>query len=256
MDYQLHNRVLTWLQIAGNSLRQSFNRTIQVSEKTSPRDLVTEMDQATQDYLVQQIQTYYPDHQILGEEEQADRVNGTEGMLWIIDPIDGTLNFVKQQRFFGIMIGIYQEGQPIAGYIYDVMQDDLYYGIVNDGVYHNQVPLDPLPIESLADSLIVGNVHLFVNNDFNARALLEQSLGVRSYGCSAYEMIAVIRGEAGLYLSAGLCPWDFAAGYAILTAMGYAASQPDGQALSLLERCPGVFAHPTVYQEAMQLMNP
>ncbi|MCR8969257.1 inositol monophosphatase family protein [Facklamia sp. 7083-14-GEN3] len=255
MDFQIHQRVMSWLKTAGDSLIASLNTNLMVKEKTNASDLVTRMDKEVEEYLTQQINIHYPDHRVLSEEGKGHSIKDTQGVLWIIDPIDGTLNFVKQGRFFGIMIGIYVDGQPLAGYIYDVMQEDLYYGIVGQGAYLNDRPLQPLKINSLSESLMVTNAHILVRNQFNSQDLLRASLGSRSYGCAAYEMISVIRGESAFYLASRLMPWDFAAGVAILESLGFKYSQPNGKALNLLTANPGIFCNGAVYEEVLQIVN-
>lgn len=255
MDYQLHQRILIWMEQAAESLRQSLNKEIQVEEKRDAKDLVTEMDKATEKFFISKIQEHYPDHRIIGEEGQGHNLSDTNGTIWVIDPIDGTMNFVKSKNHFGIMIGIFQDGKPIAGYIYDVMNFNLYYGIVGEGVYLNNVPLESIEISQLNQSLVLGNVESFSNNVYNMKALLNASLGARSYGSAALEIIGVIRGEASLYFSAGLQPWDFAAGYAICQSMGYRVSKVDGSQPNILERSPILFAHPNVYTEALELLS-
>ena len=117
MDYQLHHRILVWMEQAAETLKYSLERELQVEEKKSPSDLVTEMDKATERFFINKIREYYPTHQIIGEEGQGDIVDDTKGTIWVIDPIDGTLNFVKAKNHFGIMIGIFEDGLPVAGYI-------------------------------------------------------------------------------------------------------------------------------------------
>ncbi|MBD3948781.1 inositol monophosphatase family protein [Tuanshanicoccus lijuaniae] len=255
MDYQLHHRVLVWLEQAAHELRLSHQRELQVDEKKGASDLVTEMDKATEQFFVEKINQYYPTHRIIGEEGMSSRVEDTDGFVWVIDPIDGTLNFVKQKNNFGIMVGLFKDGQPIAGYIYDVMKHDLYYGIVGEGAYLNNRPLDAIPITSLEDSIAMGNVGMFALNLKNSQRLLKAVLGVRAHGSAALEVIEVLRGQASVYLSFGLSPWDFAAGYAICEAAGLKATKPDGSPLSILERSAVIFAHPSVHQEVINVLN-
>lgn len=255
-DYQMHSRILVWMETAAENLRLSHQRDLQVLEKKNAADLVTEMDKATELFFVEKIQEHYPTHRVIGEEGMSDElVTDLSGIVWVIDPIDGTLNFVKQKRNFGIMLAIFKDGQPQAGYIYDVMNHDFYYGIVGEGVFLNHQRLEPIMISSINEALIVGNVGMFATNRGNSLALLTNSLGVRAYGAAALEIISVIRGEAAVYFSAGLQPWDFAAGWAICAALGFKATTPDNQTLNLLKRCPVVFANPTVHAQAMQLLK-
>lgn len=255
MDYQLHHRILGWLEIAAESLRESHRRELVINEKQNAGDLVTEMDKAIERFFIEKITQFYPEHRIIGEEGMSAPITDTKGIIWVIDPIDGTLNFVKQKDNFGIMIGIFEDGKPIAGYIYNVMRYELYYGIVGDGVYHNQKPLYALPITTLSDSLVMGNVGMFALNRCNSQRLLKAVLGVRAHGSAALEVIEVIKGQAAAYLSFGLSPWDFAAGYAICEAAGLKATKANGEPLSILEKSPVIFAHPSVHQEVIDVLN-
>lgn len=255
MDYQLHHRVCVWIEEAASSLRTSLSTTLEIKEKTDASDLVTEMDKAIEAFFAEKIRAYYPDHRIIGEEGEGKETKDTAGIVWVIDPIDGTLNFVKQKNNFGIMVGIFKDGKPLAGYIYQVMAQDLYYGIVGEGVYLNHQLLSPIEVPPLNQSLAVGNVGMFALNLNNSQALLKQVLGVRAHGSAALEIIEVIRGQASVYLSFGLSPWDFAAGWAICQAGGLKVSQADGQPLSILKRSTVVFAHPHVHQEVIELLQ-
>lgn len=255
MDYQLHHRTLVWLEVAADKLRQSLKQPMKISQKTSPSDLVTEMDEEIERFLVEKISHYYPQHRVLGEEGMGDKIEDTQGVIWVIDPIDGTLNYVTQKNNFAIMMGIYKDGQPLAGYIYDVMQSDLYFGIVGEGAYINHQPIDTPKKMNLTDTLMIVSHQFLLKDQFNASELNQKALGMRYSGSAALELISVIKGTAGVYLSRHLEPWDFAAGYAIMTAMSYKGSQLDGQALDITQASTAIFAHPTIYQEVIEIMN-
>lgn len=250
----IHHTIVTWIEESAETLRQSLTRTIKVDEKTSSSDLVTEMDKAIEASFVALIEREFPDHRILGEEGIANNVTNLDGYVWIIDPIDGTLNFVKQKNNFGIMLALYYNGEPIVGYIYDVMKHNLYVGIMGEGVFLNGEPLVPIQVTGLDQSLIIGNINMFANNP-STHNVLEKSLGARAHGSAALEIIAVIRGEASAYISLGLSPWDFAAGHIICSAMGLNVSQVNGEPLNPLVRSSIVFAHESAYDEVIALLN-
>lgn len=254
MDYQLHHHLLIWLEEAAEMLRESLRHPLQVEEKQGAADLVTEMDQAVEAFFRKKQQVYYPDHRMIGEEGTHDADSG-KGIVWVIDPIDGTLNFVKQKNNFGIMIGIFEDGKPLAGYIYQVMAKELYYGLVGQGVYVNHQPLVPLEVPYLQDSLMVGNVGMFALNYCNSQRLLKSVLGIRAHGSAALEIIEVLRGQASCYLSFRLKPWDFAAGWAICQAAGIKVTQADGSPLSILEASSVIFAYEHIHEEAIQVLN-
>lgn len=251
----MHHLVEVWLSEIGRMLRASLDRDLEVQEKTSHADLVTEMDKQVEAYLIQQIRQHFPQDRILGEEGQGDPIEDTRGRIWIIDPIDGTLNFVKQGNYFATMIGIYQDGQAQAGYIYDVMRDDLYYGIVGEGVYLNHQALQPCLDHQLEDALLLINQHHWTTDDPGLGALIEASLASRGYGSAAMEIIALLRGEASIYYAVRLQPWDFAAGLAIFTQLGLTVSDRSGNDLNLLQASSVVFTHPDLHPQVMQVLN-
>ncbi|UUX34283.1 inositol monophosphatase family protein [Fundicoccus culcitae] len=256
-DFLMHHRIQSWLELAAEELQSALNRDLIVEEKKSASDLVTEMDKQTEKFLVDKIRTYYPEHKIIGEEGIVDEeVTDVSGMVWIIDPIDGTLNFVKQKNNFGIMIGLFYDGQPVAGYIYDVMAGYLYTGIVGEGAFINNKPIQLKQYQSIDQSLVMGNVGMFVNNIHNTQAVYKKALGARAYGSAALEVISVIRGEASIYISHALSPWDFAAGYAICSSLGMKVTTLENKPINILKRSSVIFAHKDVHQEAINLLNP
>ena len=255
MDYLLHHRIIVWTEMAGQLLRESLKRNLLVEEKLNARDLVTEMDRKIESFLVNKIRENYPNHRVIGEEGTGESIQDTKGILWVIDPIDGTMNFVKQKNHFGIMIGIFEDGLPLAGYIFDVMAEDLYYGIIGDGAYVNHIPLKPYNLSGLNQSLISVNPMNFSESSDKLQKISDTSLGIRYYGSAALEIIGVLRGELGAYVSTGLHPWDFAAGYAICQALGFTVTNFEGKSLDILERSTAVFARPQIHQEILSLLN-
>lgn len=256
MDYQLDFRIKLWMEEVAERLRESLNQKVEIQEKQGAADLVTEMDRWAETYFVEKITTYYPDHQIIGEEGISDTpVTSTKGITWLIDPIDGTLNYVKEKNYFGIMVGIFEDGVPVAGYIYDVMNHDLYSGIVSEGVFLNNKPLTPIQVDSISSSLVVGNVGNYVENRYNLQAIHHLALGTRSYGAAALEIIAVLRGEVCLYASTGLNPWDFGAGYALCKALGFEVTTFTNEPLNIMEKSPVIFAPKHIHAEALKLLE-
>jgi len=96
-----------WIKEAGDRIRASFSKTLNITTKSNPNDLVTNIDQETEKFFIEKIRTEFPGHHILGEEGFGDQIDSLDGITWIIDPIDGTMNFVHQQRNFALSIGIF-----------------------------------------------------------------------------------------------------------------------------------------------------
>ena len=136
---------------------------------------------------------------VLSEEGFGDQVDDLKGHVWIVDPIDGTMNFVMQKRNFAIMMGLYVDGQPTLGYIMDVVEGTLYHGGKGMGVFANQQRLHTPENKSLADSLMVMNGYLTMNNVHGLQKAARKARGLRMYGSAGIEMIYVLTGCLGAY---------------------------------------------------------
>src|SRR5690625_3944855 len=114
MNIQLRNSIFNqakeWVEEAGEFIRERIHNPMVVDTKAHANDLVTEMDKNIEKFFVEKIKDKYPDHLLMGEEGYGDEVTSLEGTIWIIDPIDGTTNFVHQKKNFAISVGIYHDG--------------------------------------------------------------------------------------------------------------------------------------------------
>lgn len=100
-----------WLSESRDNVLRKIDTRLTVDTKTSRKDLVTNVDKQNEKFLVGKIREFDPDSKILGEEGFGDQVHSTKGRIWIIDPIDGTMNFVKQRNNFAIMIALYEDAK-------------------------------------------------------------------------------------------------------------------------------------------------
>ena len=107
---------------AGHKIRVSFFNKIHIDSKANANDLVTNIDREIEQFFIERIKTDFPTHKIIGEEGFGDKVESVEVVVWILAPIDGTLNFINQQRNFAISLGIYLDGAGMLGYTYDVVR--------------------------------------------------------------------------------------------------------------------------------------
>ncbi len=133
----------TIVKEAGSYLREHLHDQLAITVKTNPTDLVTQMDQEVQATLVRKILEAYPEDQIFAEEDEL-RAPIHSGKVWVIDPIDGTNNFVTQKEDFAVMVAYFEEGLGQFGLIYDVMRDHLFFGGKDFGVFCNDQELKPL----------------------------------------------------------------------------------------------------------------
>ncbi|WP_165213413.1 inositol monophosphatase family protein [Streptococcus tangpeifui] len=225
---------------AADYVRKRMTEDLQIEEKTRFDDLVTNIDKDTQDFMVECIQQAYPDDYILGEE------NGLYhdlqlGHVWVLDPIDGTVNFIAQKRDFAIMIAYYEEGIGKFGLIYDVTGDKLYSGGGHFEVTCNGRPLLSYQARPLSRQLLGANGSMYANNYLGLADFSKELLGVRVLGSAGISMSRVLEGEFFGYCSS-ISPWDYAAatimgkklGYELLTMAGEPLDYKNRQAVMFI----------------------
>ncbi|AQP52807.1 hypothetical protein CBF34_07425 [Vagococcus penaei] len=232
-EKELMLQVKQWVLDAGEYVKVELAKGFQVQEKSGRSDLVTNVDKATEKLLVTKIRQHYPDDQIIGEEGLGDQVTDLSGRVWVIDPIDGTMNFVKQGENFCIMIGIFQDGQPILGFIYDVMANRFIYGGASVGVFCNTTKLSPVADQSLEEGILATNGFMFSHNVHGTQKIGLDALAVRILGCAGLDFMNVILGKQCAYIS-NLAPWDYAAGMALAEPLGLICSNLTDETYNLL----------------------
>lgn len=231
---------------AGEQIRSSFKQKLTIDFKENASDLVTNMDKQIEKFFIQKINEKYQTHHILGEEGYGDELTSLDGTVWIIDPIDGTMNFVHMQRHFGISVGIYHNGEGIIGMIYDVAADDLYYAIKGNGAFVNDEQLAPLKSIKIGEAVFGINAAWGIENNRIDSAITSSLIGdvrgTRSYGSATLEMAYVASGKIDGYLSMRLAPWDYAAGKILIEEVGGKVTSVIGEKLDLLTKQTPVFA--------------
>ncbi|MDI9231185.1 inositol monophosphatase family protein [Staphylococcus caprae] len=220
---------------AGNKVRHWMKEDLDIETKSNPNDLVTNVDKATENFLYETIHHNYPDHRVIGEEGHGHELTDTNGVIWVIDPIDGTLNFVHQQENFAISIGIYYNGEPYAGFVYDVMKDVLYHTKVGEGAYENTHLLKPLEDTELKTSIIGINPNWLTKPIMGKifMPIVNDARSARAYGSAALEIISVAKGQLAAYLTPRLQPWDCAGGLMILNEVGGIGTNLLGEPLEM-----------------------
>lgn len=223
---------------AGELIKKSFSKVLNIETKSHANDLVTNMDKEIEEYFIHKLKSHFPDHRVLGEEGVGSNPKELSGVVWIIDPIDGTMNFIHQQRNFAISVGIYENGVGMIGLIYDVVHDELYHAKKAEGAYINDKPLSPLSPVGVEEAVIGINSTWVTQNrriDSSILSPLVRAVrGTRSYGSAALEMAYVAAGRLDSYMTLRLSPWDFAAGIILVEEVGGKCTTLKGEKLNLL----------------------
>jgi myo-inositol-1(or 4)-monophosphatase len=241
-----------WVMEAGDKIRDSFTETLNIQTKSNPNDLVTNIDKEIEQFFINKVRKTFPNHRILGEEGFGDQVNTLDGVVWIIDPIDGTMNFIHQQRNFAISLGVFENGIGKIGIIYDVAHDELYHAVTGQGAFMNDTKLPPLNQATVKESIIALNATWVMENhriDHNLLIpLVRDARGTRSYGTAALEMVFVATGRVDAYISMRLSPWDVAAGSVIIEELGGVVTNLRGNKLDFLSKDSLLVAKPGLHQ--------
>jgi hypothetical protein len=223
---------------AGAMLRAAMALSIGVELKDGDRrDLVTRYDSEIQEFLISGISARLPGHSFLAEElarkgdsRQGDQVEIIgSGPTWIIDPIDGTTNFARSGRDFAISVALYEGGMPRLGLVYDVMSDEMYAAAPGAGAYLDGARLGPAGrAASIGEALVdmsMDSVRVLRGiAGADPEALAFAGSGHRALGCASLNICRIARGSLDIYLSAKLCPWDYAAADIVLSEAGGAST--------------------------------
>lgn len=215
-------------------VRNRMTEDLQIEEKTRFDDLVTNIDKDTQDFMVSRIQANYPDDYILGEENDLYH-DVKEGHVWVLDPIDGTVNFIVQGRDFAVMIAYYEEGLGKFGLIYDVTGGNLYSGGGQFEVTCNGKPLSSYQNRPLFRQLLGANGRMYADNYLGLADFAQELLGVRVLGSAGISMSRVLEGQLFGYCSS-ISPWDYAAASIMGEKLGYELLTMTGEPLDYKSR--------------------
>lgn len=198
----------------------SFN----VREK-GPADLVTNADLASQKAIFSVISAACPDHELLGEEsEDTTFTPKTSGPTWIVDPLDGTTNYVHNLENYCVSVALHEAGELQVGVVYDPVRDHCYRATRGQGAYLNDIPIQSSQVTSISDSLISASFSPRVARDSpeieRFLRVLTAAQAVRRLGSAALNLCYVASGRLDAYWASNLKAWDVAAGFLILQEAG------------------------------------
>jgi myo-inositol-1(or 4)-monophosphatase len=208
-----------------------------IMEKAGHANFCTETDEKIQAFLIEELKVILPEADFLGEEDGQDvfEEKMSRGYLFVLDPIDGTSNFIYGYRPSVISIALLKEGRPYIGVVYNPFDDEMYYAVKGEGAYMNgeKIMSSDAPLK---DSLAVfGTSPYYVElqeRTFEiAKKLLPQCVDLRRSGTSAWDLCCVASGRCGLYFEMRLQLWDYAAAALIAMEAGCSVTDTDGAPL-------------------------
>ncbi|XP_038622701.1 inositol monophosphatase 1 [Tachyglossus aculeatus] len=236
---------VTLAKNAGQVVCEALKNEVAVMIKSSPADLVTVTDQKVEKMLLSAIREKFPSHSFIGEESVAagDRSVLTDNPTWIIDPIDGTTNFVHRFPFVAVSIGFVVEKKMEFGVVYSCVEDKMYTGRRGKGAFCNGQKLQVSKQEDITKSLLLTEfgssrspetMRIVLSN--MERLLCIPIHGIRGVGTAAVNMCLVAAGGADAYYEMGIHCWDMAGAGVIVTEAGGVLLDVAGGPFDLMSR--------------------
>ena len=237
--------------------RASQNLDVLTIRHKSLNDLVSEVDRASEEAIIDVIKSAYPEHAILAEESGA---SGDSEYVWIIDPLDGTTNFLHGFPQYCVSIGLLHKGVPTQGVIFDPTRNDLYTASRGRGAYLNDKRLRVSRRDKLIDGLVGTGFpfRMFEYLDaYNAmlKDMMTRCAGVRRPGSAALDLAAVAAGHFDGFWEIGLSPWDMAAGVLMITESGGLVGDFEGND-KYMERGQIVAGNPKIFSQILRVLQP
>lgn len=235
---------------AGEWIKLKLGAHATLAHKSTPHDLVTEVDKGSETMIRNLIRTHFPHHSILGEEgvapgaaasAQALRELQDDEYLWIVDPIDGTTNFVHGFPFFSVSIALAHRGEVIVGVIYDPSRDELFVAEKGKGAYVKGKRLKVSGETALSDALIATGFpadsgFALPANMKGVEAVAPKARNIRVAGSAALHLAYVAAGRLSGFWEIGLNSWDIAAGALLVQEAGGRVTDTAGQPYTLAVR--------------------
>ncbi|MEY4766685.1 MAG: hypothetical protein RI907_3358 [Pseudomonadota bacterium] len=226
----------------------------------STNDFVTEVDHAAEDAIIETILEAYPGHGILAEESGRERGARHSDYVWIIDPLDGTTNFIHGFPVYAVSIALTFRGQVQQAVVYDPARNDLFYASKGKGAFMNDRRIRVSKRTRLKDSLIGTGFPFRKGDNFQRymkmfEAVMVECAGLRRPGAAALDLCYVAAGFYDGFFETGLSPWDIAAGSLIITEAGGLVGNFTGEPDFLYQR-EIVAGTPRVYGQLVKILAP
>lgn len=226
-------------------------------EEKSLNSLVSFVDKTAEQQLVAGLGKLLPDATFLTEEETVEQAEGH--YRWIIDPLDGTTNFLHQLPHFSISVALEEEGKTILGIVYEVNRQECFYAWKNGGAFLNGQPIHTRAITNFADSLIATG---FPYYDYSRQAkflqvlahFMQHTRGIRRFGSAALDLAYVACGRFDLFFEYSLNAWDVAAGAFLIQEAGGTVSDFSGKENYLFGK-EILAAAPGLYEEGLKIIR-
>lgn len=235
MDFEQAADVAERAAREAGAVLEDWAKRFTATEK-SRANLVTEADFASQETIHQILSSEFPGHGFLGEEDLHEAGTGSE-FRWVIDPLDGTGNYVHRFPYYAVSIALQQGPDLVAGVIFDPNRDELFRAVAGQGATLNGAPLGVSHTEALSEAMAVASLPPAAGSDHPAVTrflrVIPHAQSLQRTGSAALNLSYVAAGRIDAYWSTSLKPWDMAAGVLIVREAGGNVTQLGGTTFDL-----------------------
>ncbi len=255
----MKEKLLVIINEAGKMLKEGYHSQKKITFKAK-KDLVTTYDIAIENFLKEAFAKEFKQFNIIAEESNNENIEFKDSI--IIDPIDGTTNFVNQVPHTCISVGVYKNRQPYMGVVYNPILEELYFAQVGCGAFLNDEPIKVSNDEDLMTSLIStgfpytsGSCEDDLNDVIKKmKNILPNCQDIRRLGSAALDLCYVARGTYGGYYEMNLKAWDVSAGIIILSEAGGKISNEKGEVYRLFEDKYIVATNGCIHKELLETL--
>lgn len=259
---ELEAQIEEAVRAAGKMMLREYGKINAVGIEIKPGDsnFVTETDVNIQKFLENRFSGLIPGVGFLAEEEGQDGNSLGDGYVFVIDPIDGTTNFMHDYARSAVSAALLKNKEPVYGAVYDPYLDEFYYAVKGKGAYCNGKKISV--VNRPADRSVIGvGTSPYNIDEFGKRScdiifrLLKKFADVRRQGSAALETVYVACGRSDAYTELKISPWDYAAGYLIASEAGAVTSDADGKPLGFGKPTSVIFSAPGIYDDVLNLIK-
>lgn len=231
----LMNEICLLVKECGKVILNADREQMVIDTKSGVADLVTEYDKNIQEQLAIGLKKIFPEAKFIGEEGSRDELTD-DGYAFIVDPIDGTTNFIKDYHISAISVALLKGKEVVAGVIYNPYLDELFYATKGNGAYCNGKKIS-VSSQPVSNALILFGSSPYDKTLFEKTieilsGYFNKALDIRRSGSAALDLCSVACGRAELYFELQTSPWDFAAGKLLVEEAGGVVTTLDGAPLS------------------------
>lgn len=231
-----------------------------ITAKSGAGNFVTVFDVKVQETLIQGIKEILPEARFLAEENDSFSEDYSEGICFVIDPIDGTTNFIHDMRCSAVSVGMLYNNEPVFGAVYSPYTDEMFFANKGEGAFLNGKPIYTAE-RSVEDALVSFGTSPYYRDKLAdasfdvAKRLFMKTSDIRRSGSAAVDLCFLACGRTDIFFEALLSPWDYAASYVIVTEAGGEMMQMNGEKISLTSPSSVLCVTKSVKNEVLSIIN-